>query len=620
MRILTIDLSTGATGRIEVAADDQRDFIGGASLAARLLYPKLTPDLDPLGPAAPLLFLTGPLTGSAGPAVGRFVVCARSPATGRWGESNVGGFFGPELREAGWDGLWIVGRAERPVYLWIHNGAAEIRSAEDLWGRLDTYETQARIRRDVGDRLARVASIGLAGENGLPFAAILCDHGRMAGRTGMGAVMGAKNLKAVAVRGHDPIPLSDPSGFAATRRRSNVALASDTVTRALRIGGSASAAEYFDYLGIMPKRYFTRGMSPTAHVASGAEMAETVLSGVSSCHACVIACGRRVRLEDGEERKGPEYETLMGFGPNLEIGDRAAIVRLGELCDRYGMDTISLSNTIGLAFFLFQEGRLKPSDTGGLRLLWGDASVVETLIHQTARREGLGRLLAEGARSLAVRMGVPEAAAQVNGLELAYHDPRGASGMALVYATSPRGACHNQGDYFMVEIGQVLDDLGIGLRERQGGPEKAGNVARHQDWRTVGNALVLCQLANVPPADVVSLLTEATGFEYTLESLMACGERAWNLKRAINCRLGLRAHDDRLPDLFRSPLPDGPAAGFVPPFEEMMAAYYSTRGWDPRSGRPTADRLETLGLTDVAHDLWGKAMHHSVRALPKETP
>jgi aldehyde:ferredoxin oxidoreductase len=217
-------------------------------------------------------------------------------------------------------------------------------------------------------------------------------------------------------------------------------------------------------------------------------------------------------------------------------------------------------------------------------------------------------------------MGVPEAAAQVNGLELAYHDPRGASGMALVYATSPRGACHNQGDYFMVEIGQVLDDLGIGLQKRQGGPEKAENVARHQDWRTVGNALVLCQFANVPPADVVSLLTEATGFEYTLESLMACGERAWNLKRAINCRLGLKAHDDRLPDLFRTPLPDGPAAGFVPPFEEMMAAYYSTRGWDARSGRPTADRLESLGLKDVAHDLWGEGQSNSLHAFSKETP
>lgn len=619
MRILTVDLSTGAVGRMDVAADDQRDFIGGASLAARLLYPKLTVDLEPLGPSAPLLFLTGPLTGSAGPAVGRFVVCARSPATGRWGESNVGGFFGPELREAGWDGLWIEGRAERPVYLWVHDRTVEVRSAQDMWGRLDTYETQAHIRRDVGDRLARVASIGLAGENGLPFAAILCDHGRMAGRTGMGAVMGSKNLKAVAVRGHDRIPLADVSRFAATRRQTNVALASDTVTRAFRIGGSASAAEYFDYLGIMPKRYYTRGVSSTANVASGAEMADTILSGISACHACVIACGRRVRLEDGEERKGPEYETLVGFGPNLEIGDRSAIVRLGELCDRYGMDTISLSNTIGLAFYLFQEGRLRPSDAGGLRLVWGDAAVVETLIHQTVRREGLGKLLAEGARSLAASMGDPEAAAQVNGLELAYHDPRGATGMALVYATSPRGACHNQGDYYMVEIGQVLDELGIGLRERQGGPEKAENVARHQDWRTLGNALVLCQFANVPPADVVSLLTEATGFEYTLDSLLACGERAWNLKRAINCRLGLRSHDDRLPDHFRRALQDGAAAGFVPPFEAMMAAYYAFRGWDPGTGRPTADRLESLGLRDLALELWDEARSAGLRALPEET-
>jgi aldehyde:ferredoxin oxidoreductase len=544
------------------------------------------------------------LTGTAGPAVGRFVICAKSPATGLWGESNVGGFFGPELRAAGWDGLWVEGRSERPVYLWIHDGGVELRPAEALWGRADTYETQDRIRQEVGERGARVASIGAAGEAGIPFAAILCDHGRMAGRTGMGAVMGSKNLKAVAVRGRRAIPVADPALFAATRRRSNVGLAGDTVTRALRTGGSASAAEYFDYLGIMPKRYFTRGESATAHVASGAEMAETILSGVSACHACVIACGRKVRLEDGVERKGPEYETLVGFGPNLEIGDRGAIVRLSELCDRYGMDTISLSNTIGLAFFLFQEGRLTESDTGGLRLVWGDASVVETLIHQTARREGLGRMLSEGARSLAIHFGDPEAAAQVNGLELAYHDPRGASGMALVYTTSPRGACHNQGDYYMVEIGQVLDEVGIGLLDRQGGPEKAANVARHQNWRTLGNALVLCQFANVPPEDVVSLLAQATGFDYTLDDLLASGERGWTLKRAINCRLGLTAKNDRLPGHFDRALPDGPSAGVVPPYDAMLKAYYQVRGWDPLTGRPSPEKLSSLGLREIASDLW----------------
>ena len=605
LRLLRIDLSSGARDVLPVREADRRDFIGGASLAAKLLYAHLVPGTSPLEPSAPLLFLTGPLTGSAGPAVGRFVVCARSPATGRWGESNVGGFFGPELRAAGWDGVWIEGRAARPSYLWVHDGQAEIRSADDLWGAADTYQTQERIRLELGDRLTRIASIGLAGERQLPFAAILCDHGRMAGRTGMGAVMGSKNLKAVAVRGRAPVPLADPSRFAVTRRRTNVALAADTVTRSLRTAGSASAAEYFNYLGIMPKRYFTRGESDTALAASGAEMADTILTGVTACHACVIACGRKVRLEDGVDRKGPEYETMVGFGPNLEIGDRAVITRLGELCDRYGMDTISLSNTIGLAFYLFQEGRLTSADAGGLKLTWGNASAAETLIHQTAHLEGLGKILAQGARALGAHFGDPEAAAQVNGLEMAYQDPRGASGMALVFATSPRGACHNQGDYYMVEIGQAIEEIGVGLMARQAGAEKAENVARHQDWRTVGNALVLCQFANLAPEDVVELLTEATGFEYSVEDLLTAGERAWDLKRAINCRLGLTASHDRLPGHILQPLKDGAAAGYGLPFEAMMEAYYRVRAWDRATGRPTADRLMRLGLAEVAGDLWG---------------
>ncbi|HET7010097.1 MAG TPA: aldehyde ferredoxin oxidoreductase family protein [Anaerolineales bacterium] len=604
MRILTVDLGDGHTGVLEVSPEDARDYIGGASLAARLLYPFLLPTLDPLEASAPLVFLTGPLTGSAGPAVGRFVVCARSPATGLWGESNAGGFLGPELRAAGWDGIWITGRANAPAYLWISANRVEIRPAGHLWGKADTYETQSMIREEAGDRLVRVGAIGLAGEQRLPFAAILCDHGRLAGRTGMGAVMGSKNLKAVAVRGRGAVPLADPRLFGRLRSKANVALASDTVSLALRTAGSASGADIFDYWGMMPKRYFTRGLSPTSPVTSGANMADTILSGVSTCHACVIACGRKVRLEDGVERKGPEYETMAGFGPNLEIGDLAAIVRLGEWCDRYGMDSISVSNTLGLAYYLFQEGRLTDRDTDGLKLAWGDAGVAETLVHQTARRQGLGAFLAEGARALAERFGAPDAAAQVNGLEMPYYDPRGASGMALVFSTSPRGACHNQSDYHMVEIGQVHEELGIKLLSRQAGGEKARNVALHQDWRTIGNALVLCHFANPDPSDIAALLSHATGFDYSLGDLMKLGRRAWTLKRVINSRLGLTPKDERIPGHFLRPLEDGPTAGFVPDYEELTRAYYEERGWDARTGRPWPATLRDLGLADLVAEVW----------------
>jgi len=598
-RLLEVDLSQNVWSGKTIPAGLVHDFLGGASLGARILFSELVPSLDPLSPEAPLLFLAGPLTGTSGPSVGRFVICGKSPATGFWAESNIGGFFGPEMRTSGWDGLLIRGRAAEPVYLWIREEAVEIRPARHLWGKADTYETQALLKQELGDPLTRIACIGAAGEERIPFALVLCDHGRVAGRTGMGAVMGAKNLKAVAVRGRRALPLAEPGRFNEVRSLANRALRSDTVTLSLRTSGSASAGDYFDYLGAMPKRYFTRGTLAGATNVSGVHVAETILTGVSTCHGCVIACGRRVRLQDGQTRKGPEYETMVGFGPNLEIVDLAAITKLGELCDRYGLDSISMSNIIGLTVFLGQEGHLPQADTDGLHLGWGDPDVVEELIHRTVRRQGLGAWLAEGSRSLAARCGVPEAAAQVKGLEVAYHDPRAFDGMSLSYATSPRGACHNQSDYFMVEIGQTVEEVGVELFGRQDGPAKAANVARHQDWRTLGNALVLCQFANVPPTTVLELTNLAIGADFDLEGLMRTGERGWQLKRLINLRLGLRPEDDRLPKHLLQPLGDGGAAGYVPPIDEMLRVYYGVREWDAASGWPTEAKLRELELSDL---------------------
>jgi aldehyde:ferredoxin oxidoreductase len=602
--ILTVDLSTGVTGCFDIPKQWERDYLGGASLAARIFYDRLAPDLDPLSPEAPLLFMTGPLTGTAGPAVGRFVVCGRSPATGLWGESNCGGFWGPELRMAGYDGLLVTGRSPTPVYLWIQDGQVELRPADLFWG-METYQVQSAIQAEVGVRTARVACIGPAGEVQIPFAVILCDHGRVAGRTGMGALMGSKNLKAVAVKGHGKVPVVDPQGYALLRSSSNRTLRAQPVSRVLHDLGSGGAAEYFDYLGEMPKRYFQRSKFPQEVRISGANMKETILTAETTCHACVIACGRVVRLEDGEERKGPEYETNVGFGPNLWLNDLAETTRLGELCDRYGMDTISLSNTIGLAFWLYEKGVIGPYETGGITLEWGDAAAVETLVHLTARREGFGACLAEGARALGRRFGAEDEAIQVNGLEVAYHDPRGGTGMALVYATSPRGACHNQSDYFMVDLGQAETTLGMEYFEACGGEEKAANVARHQDWRTVTNSLVLCFFANVAPETVLGLVNAACGLDWDLPSLMLAGERAWNLKRAINHRLGLTGRNDRLPKALLVPFVDDPLGekGFVPDFGPMLAAYYAARGWEPDTGFPKPEKLVTLGLDWLVEDL-----------------
>ena len=372
----------------------------------------------------------------------------------------------------------------------------------------------------------------------------------------------------------------------------------DNFSNTARELGTAGVADYADYLGEMPKKYFQAGTFEGTYNVTGATMTETILTGVSACHACVIACGRVVQLPSEEsKRKGPEYETIVGFGPNLLIDDLPFITRMGELCDQFGLDVITLSNTIGLAFMLYEQGVITNEETDGLALQWGDTAVVEQLVNLTVQQKGFGAWLAEGSLSLARRFGVEEAAVQVNGLEVAYHDPRGASGSALVYATSPRGACHNQSDYFLADLfGQTEESLGMEYFERQAGAEKAANVAIHQDWRTVFNALVMCIFANVPPISVLDLVNAAMGQKYALDELLKAGERGWNLKRVINNRLGLTAANDKLPKALLAPFSEGGSAGYVIPFQEMLRAYYIARGWDAKTGYPSQEKLDELGL------------------------
>jgi aldehyde:ferredoxin oxidoreductase len=601
--ILKIDLSTGKTEEYRIPEKWEKDFLGGASLAARILYVSLTRELDPLSPDAPLLFMMGPMTGTSGPTTGRFVICGKGPATRLWAESNIGGFWGPELRAAGFDGLWITGKASEPIYLWLNDGRLEFRKAAQLWGQ-NTYTTQDKVKEEIGEKSARVCVIGQAGEKQVLFASIMCDHGRMAGRTGMGAVMGAKNLKAIAVRGTRPIPVFDLAKYKPLRSESNRRLRDDNEAKILREVGTGGAANYAEYLGAMPVKYYSHGSFENIDDISGAKMTEAILVGRSACQGCVIACGRVVKLGDKAKRKGPEYETMVGFGANLLNDNLEAIVDLGELCDRYGMDTISASNTIGLAFHLFQQGLITTKDTGGLALKWGDVDAIEQLVRMIGSREGIGDIMAQGSRFFGAHFGAEEEAVQVNGLEVAYHDPRGVSGMALSYATSPRGACHNQSDYFFVDWGHTQEQIGIEYFSRHAQAEKAANVARHQDWRTMFNAIVMCIFANVEPDVQVKLINAACGLEWTVDDMMKAGERAWNLKRAINNRMGLTRANDKLPKALLEPFPDGGSAGFVPDLEGMLSAYYKARGWDVETGKPSGEKLVELGLEDVAKDLW----------------
>jgi aldehyde:ferredoxin oxidoreductase len=613
-KLLVVDLTSGKTEDEPLNENYAHQFIGGSGMAARYLYDLLDPDLDPLHPANPLFFITGPLTGTRAPLCGRHVVCARSPLTGIWCESHAGGFVGAELRFAGYDGIIIRGRAPKPMYLWVHDGdsvgdlrpTAELRDAGHLWGK-DTFETQDIIKEELGDPRVRVACIGPAGENQVLLANIMHDHARAAGRGGMGAVMGSKNLKAVAVRGHGRIPVADEERLKEVAREVIEILKDDFLSDMLHATGTACAMDQLNYLGSLPSRYYTQGVFDT-ETLNGGYMADTILTGTSGCYGCVVACGRKVAASEGRytfpEIDGPEYETVCSLGPILLIDDLAAVSWLGHLCDGYGLDTMSAGSTIGFAHYLFQEGVIGPQDTGGLTLRWGDPDTVAHLLSQMAHREGFGDLLGEGSRRLGRCFGVEELAVQVKGLEVAYHDPRAFSSMALVYSTSPIGASHNHSDMYWVEVGRSVEELGIPLTDRLEDAGKGPLVARHQDWRSVTNALVMCIFNNAPVQYHADLFNAVTGRQETLDSLLHIGECIWNLKRAFNCRLGLTRADDTLPHLLLQPLPEGGTQGHVPDLELMLKEYYQARGWDWETGKPSREKLEELGLGWVAEELW----------------
>ncbi len=607
-KILRVNLTTGEMRDEATNPDWAEQFIGGAGLAARYLWEHLAPDADPLAPENPLIFMTGPLTGTAAPSCGRFVVCARSPLTGLWGESNSGGFWGPELKFAGYDGIVISGRAPEPVYLAIADGKAALKPASHLWG-LDAYETQRLVKEEMGDRRARVACIGAAGESLVKYAAIMNDHGRAAGRTGMGAVMGAKNLKAVAVLGHASVPVADADALRAAVDDILQFIQEDPASQVFRLMGTANGVILQADIGDMPIHHFAGGVFPAAIDISGPTMSETILRRRASCFRCPIGCGRRTAptrdpfATPGVD--GPEYETIASFGSLLDCADLEAVARANHLCNVHGLDTISCGVTLALAYQMFEAGILTERDTDGLRLEWGDLRPAIALIPRIARREGFGALLADGALALARRFGVEDWAVHVKGLEVPMHDPRANIGMALVYATGPRGASHMDADVYMVDLGQEQEELGIlaGNRFDQSA-DKVGIVIRMQNYHAFTNSLIACSNAFYGSHRWRALFAAVVGREISPNDLLTAGERIFNLKRAIVNRLGVRREDDRLPAALLKPLPDGGTEGNVPDMDALLPEFYRQRGWDWKTGRPLFDKLVNLGLNGPANELW----------------
>jgi aldehyde:ferredoxin oxidoreductase len=607
-QILRLDLSAG-TQRIEPLDDaDVRQYLLGSGLAAKIFYEEMDPALDPLDPASPLLAFAGLLTGTYSPTGCRSTWCGRSPLTGIWNEANMGGHWGAELRFSGFDGVVITGRAPEPVYLWIHEGHAEARPAGHLWG-LDHFETVERIREET-DPKAQIACIGPAGENLVRFANVMQggqDHARTAGRGGMGAFLGSKNLKAIVVRGTAKPTYPDQAAFRSFVRDINPFIKGNSVGMSQL--GTAGGVPATELTGDLPLKNWTLGnWKDEAARVSGQRIAETIFERHTHCFACPIGCGKNINIEDGPyagvRGHGPEYETLAGFGGNCQCDDLNAISRMNDLCNRYGMDTITTSSVVAFAMEAYEKGLLTQQDMGGIDLVWGDAEAMIAAIHAIARREGAGALLADGVRAFAGRLG-PKAeafAVHVKGMELPYHDPRAFVDMAANYATAVRGACHLESLAYWMGYGLRFDVYGWYNPQDYDPHDSAGKgqvAVDFQNYMSVYNPLGICKFiakGKIEPQHIADLINAAAGWDWTADDVLRTGERLFNLKRLVNLRLGVTAADDTLPQrLLTEPRPTGGAAGVLPDLDAMLAEYYRLRDWTPE-GAPSAGRLQTLGL------------------------
>ena len=603
-RFLDVDLSNGSVGTLELEEDLLKKFIGGASLAAHLIYDRVKPGMDPLAPDSPLVFATGPFTGTTIPMVSRSAVCGISPLTGIWGEATTGGVFPFRLKESGYDGIMVTGKADRPVYLWIQDGVAEIRDAAHVWGK-DTYETQQVLKEELKESGLSVTCVGPAGENLVKYACIINDRGRAAGRCGLGALMGSKNLKAVAVSGKLRPDVASKDKLAELTRQARDTIASNFMSVAFREYGTLMYMDLGMFLGDVPARYFSSSVFPTKGV-TGEALRQAYTVGNYACHGCPVGCGRTLKhvSKDLDEIDGPEYETAVAFGPLCMNYDLESIVMANHLCNAYGIDTISAGVSIAYAMHLFEQGILSEG-RAGMKIEWGDGKAIVRLVEMIINRQGIGELLGKGTRSIAEELGAnPLEAAHVKGLEMPLHDARAFTGMAISYATGPRGACHLKGDYYNVDLGGGVPELGIVAGDRLQSEAKAEMAARYQDFKDIFDSLLLCKFAPLTLTQITEMLNNVTGWEYSPADLHTVAERSVNIKRAIGNRLGVTREDDRLPDINLVALKEGSTANKSPDMDLMLRDYYDYRKWDWDTGKPTREKLLELGLEDAARDLW----------------
>ncbi len=592
--IIKVDLSSGKMDRVTLPQRDVSMVLGGKGLGALLLYNSTSKGIDPLSPGNPLILATGPLTGTLAPSSCRFSIITKSPHTGLFLDANCGGFFGVEVKKAGFDAIIITGRADQLSIVVIDDGDLYIEEASWLKG-LKTIDAEDKVKNKFGKEF-RVLTIGPAGEELVPIAGIFTDQ-RCAGRGGAGAVMGSKNLKAIAVRGRKPITVYDPDSFEKACWRAHRRLRMHEVTaRSLPVYGTVNIIETVNEAGALPTKNFKTGVFPDVWKISGYEWRKGLWKKDKACFGCPIACGK-LSHSSNYVVDGPDYETLWAFGPLCGISDKDAIVYANWLCDVYGVDTISTGVIVSFVMELYERGILRSEDVDGINAEWGNSEALLRLVEKICKGDGIGRELRLGVKKLSAKYGCEDIAMHVKGLEMPGYEPRAAKGMGLGYATSDRGACHLRAytaDKELLAYGGAVDPV-----KKEG---KAKLVVDYQNEKALIDSIGMCFFASFALSfrEIGEMLTTATGLPLEdANTLRTIGERVYNLTRLFNVREGVKREDDYLPRRFlKEPMPEGPAKGSIVELDEMLDEYYALRGWYG-NGVPKPETIRRLGLDEI---------------------
>lgn len=602
---LEVDLTKGLANVERIGEPIFKKYLGGVGIAAKVILDEVGPNVDPLGPDNVLVFAVGPFQGTTIPGSGKWIVASRSPLTGIWADSCAGGNWGPEFKRTGFDAVVIRGRAKSPVYLWIYDGEAEMRDASEVWGKT-TSKTDREIRANLGEPKAKVACIGPAGERLVKFANIVNEHG-FAGRCGIGAVMGSKNLKAIAVRGTMAVEVAKPDKLARYSKDLTRKIHGATVGFR-KYGTTASAKSLHDNRGYGLTKNWREGTFDKINEIDGDHFLEITVSPVA-CPPCPIACHRHTKVDKPSkyayDGHGPEYETIAMLGWLNIVSDAKAIGYMGHLCNEYGVDTITTGSMLGFTAECYERGWVTKEDLDGVEIRWGDADSMITLIHRIAKRKGFGNVLAEGVRRAAEYVGhdAPNIIVHVKGLDYPAHDPRAIYPLIINYATGTRGACHQRGFVADGYGGEFIPEWGIPEKfERYDMKNAAYIAAKYQDWAVLFNSLVQCEympFGGLTLTDQVNLLRYVTGWDVDLRSVAEIAERIFNLQRMIDVYYGISSKDDTAPLRVFEALKDGKSAGKVPlPFKKSLKEYYELRGWNS-DGKPTVEKLAELGLIEI---------------------